>query len=47
MGITIIEHDDLLFTGGNFIEESDLAMFQYKEDNKVLLMKMMAPQSRS
>ena len=47
MGITIIEHKDLFFGGGISTEEPDLAMFQYKEENVELLMKMMAPRSRS
>ena len=43
--ITIIEHKDLFF--GNFIskEEPDLAMFQHKEENEELLMKMQALES--
>ena len=47
MGITIIEHEDLIFGGGISTEEPDLAMFRYKEEDEELLMKMMAPQSRS
>ena len=47
MGITIIEHEDLFFGDGISTEEPDLAMFRYKEEDEELLMKMMAPQSRS
>ena len=47
MGITIIEHEDLFFGGGISTEESDLAMFRYKEEDEELLMKMIDPQSRS
>ena len=45
MGITIIEHEDLIFVGGISTEEPDLAMFRYKEEDKELLMKMRAPES--
>ena len=45
--ITIIEHEDLFFGGGISTEEPDLAMFRLKEEDEELLMKMMAPQSRS
>ena len=47
MGITIIENEDLFFGGGISTEEPDLAMFRYKKEDEELLMKMMAPQSRS
>ena len=47
MGTTIIEQEDLFFCGGISTEEPDLAMFRYKEEDEKLLMKMMAPQSRS
>ena len=47
MGITIIEKEDLFVCGGMSTEEFDLAMFRYKKEDEELLMKMMAPQSRS
>ena len=47
MGITIIEHEDLFFDIGISTEEPDIAMLRYKEEDEELLMKMMAPQSRS
>ena len=47
MGITIIKHEDLSFGGGISTEEPYLAMFRYKEEAEELLMKMMAPQSRT
>ena len=47
MGITIIEHEDLFFGGGISTEEPDLAIFHYKKEHEELLMKRMAPQSRS
>ena len=47
MGLTIIEHKDLFFGGGIFTEEPNLAMFRFKEKDEELLMKIMAPQSRS
>ena len=45
MGITIIEHKDLLI--GSFInyEEFDLAMFRNNEQNENLLKKMQVPES--
>ena len=47
MGITIIEHEDLLFGGAISTEERDLAMFRYKEEDEDLLKKMMARESKS
>ena len=45
MGITIIEHEDLVFGGSISKEEPDFAMFRYKEEDEELLMKMQAPES--
>ena len=47
ISITIIEHEDLFVGGGISPEEPDLAMFQYKKEDEELLMKIIAPQSRS
>ena len=46
ISITIIEHEDLFFGGAISTKEPDLKLFQYKEEEK-LLMKMLAPQSIS
>ena len=45
MGITIIEHEDLSFDGAISIEEHDLAIFRYKNEDEELFMKMQAPES--
>ena len=45
MDITIIEHEDLYFGGSISIDEPDLALFRYKEEDEELLMKMQAPES--
>ena len=34
MNITFIEHEDLFFGNTSFNDESELAMFRYKDDNK-------------
>ena len=47
MSITIIEHEDLIFCGGIFTVEPDLAILRYKKKEEKILMKMMAPQSKS
>ena len=45
MGITIIEHEDLLFSGGISTKAPDHEMFRYKEEDKEVLMKMQEPES--
>ena len=45
MGITIIEHEDLCFSGAISKEEPDLAMFCYKKEDEELPMKIQAPES--
>ena len=47
MGITIIEHNDLFFSGSIPKEEPDLAIFRYNEKDDNLLKKMQAPESVS
>ena len=34
--ITVIEHDDLFFGGAIFNDDSDLAMFRYKKETKIV-----------
>ena len=34
--ITVIEHDDLFFGGASFNDDSDLAMFRYKKEKKIV-----------
>ena len=47
MGITIIEHEDLVFWLLYFHRTPDLAMFRYNKQNAKLLKKMQAPASVS
>ena len=47
IGITIIEHEDMFCGGAISTTKPDLAMFQYKQNVKQLLIKMIALQSRS
>ena len=44
IGITIFEHEHLVFSGSIF-KELDLTMFRYKEEDVKQLMKMLTPES--
>ena len=37
MNITFIEHEDLFFDGTSFHDEPELAMFRYKDDDKIYI----------
>ena len=45
MGITIIKHEDLVFSGFISKEEPDLAMLWYNKEDENLLKKIQAPES--
>ena len=44
ISITIIEHEDLSFDGAIYIEEPDLAIIRYKNENEELLITIQAPE---